>query len=71
MITRNPLLISSKGGTITCLKEDSGLSIYQACSKNNCIYSGNLHTAKLYLENLDGTQYPAKNKLRIFKEIFY
>ena len=24
MITKNPLLISSKGGTITCLKGDSG-----------------------------------------------
>ena len=55
MITKNPLLISSKGGIITCLIGDSGKKIYQSCSRNNCIYSGDLHTAKLSLDNLEGT----------------
>ena len=55
MITKNPLLISSKGGKITYLKGDSGKEIYQSCFRNNCIYSGDLHTAKLSLDNLEGT----------------
>ena len=54
MITKNPLLISSKGGIIIYLKGDSGKKIYQSCSRNNCIYSGDLHTAKLSLDNLEG-----------------
>ncbi len=54
MITKNPLLISSKGGTITCLKGYSGQRIYQSSSRNNCIYSGDLYTAKLSLDNLEG-----------------
>ena len=54
MISKNPLIISSKGGTITSLKGDSGKRIYQSCSRNSCIYSSDLHTAKLSLDNLEG-----------------
>ena len=48
-------LISSKGGKITYFNWDSGQRIYQSSSRNNCIYSGDLHTAKLSLDNLEGT----------------
>ena len=54
MIGKKPLLISSKGGTITCMMGDSGQRIYQSCSRNSCIYSSDLHTAKFSLDNLEG-----------------
>ena len=52
MITTNPLFISSKGGSITCFKGDSG-RIFQSCSKSRCVYSADLHSAKAYLDNLE------------------
>ena len=52
MITTNPLFISSKGGSITCLKGDSG-RIFQSCSKSRCVYSADLDSAKAYLDNLE------------------
>ncbi len=70
MVTRNPLLITSKGGTITCLKGDSGNRIYQTCSRNNCIYSGDLHTAKASLDSLeDGNNILSRSKRIITKNI--
>ena len=32
-----------------------GKEFCQSSSRNNCIYSGDLHTAKLSLDNLEGT----------------
>ncbi len=52
MITTNPLFISSRGGSITCFKGDSG-RIFQSCSKSRCVYSTDLHSAKAYLDNLE------------------
>ena len=52
MITRNPIFISSKGGSITCFKGDSG-RIFQSCSRSRCVYSADLHSAKAYLDNLE------------------
>ncbi|WP_320668466.1 hypothetical protein [Prochlorococcus sp. MIT 1307] len=52
MITKNPLFISSQGGSITCFKGDSG-RIFRSCSRSRCIYSGDLHSAKAYLEDLE------------------
>ena len=52
MITTNPLFISSKGGSITCFKGDSG-RIFQSCSRSRCVYSTDLHSAKTYLDNLE------------------
>ena len=52
MITTNPLFISSRGGSITCFKGDSG-RIFQSCSKSRCVYSADLHSAKAYLDNLE------------------
>ena len=54
MIRKKELSISSKGGKITCLKGDSGQRVYQSCSRNTCIYSSDLHTEKLSLDNLEG-----------------
>ena len=52
MITTNPLFISSKGGSITCFKGDSG-RIFQSCSRSRCVYSADLHSAKAYLDKLE------------------
>ena len=52
MITTNPLFISAKGGSITCFKGDSG-RIFLSCSRSRCVYSGDLHYAKAYLEDLE------------------
>ena len=52
MITTNPLFISSKGGSITCFKGDTG-RIFQSCSRSRCAYSTDLHSAKAYLDNLE------------------
>ena len=52
MITTNPLFISSRGGSITCFKGDSG-RIFQSCSRSRCVYSADLHSAKVYLDNLE------------------
>ena len=52
MITTNPLFISSRGGSITCFKGDSG-RIFQSCSRSRCVYSADLHSSKAYLDNLE------------------
>ena len=52
MITTNPLFISSRGGSITCFKGDSG-RIFRSCSRNRCVYSADLHSAKAYLDDLE------------------
>ena len=52
MITTNPFFITSRGGSITCFKGDSG-RIFQSCSRNRCVYSADLHSAKAYLDNLE------------------
>ncbi len=52
MLTTNPLFISPQGGSITCFKVESG-RIFQSCSRNRCVYSGDLHSAKKYLENIE------------------
>ena len=52
MITTNPVFISSQGGSITCFKGDSG-RIFRSCSRSHCVYSGDLHSAKAYLEDLE------------------
>ena len=52
MITTNPLFISSKGGSITCFRGDSG-RIFRSCSRSRCVYSADLHSAKAYLDDLE------------------
>ena len=53
MITRNPLLVSPKGGSITCFRGDTG-RIFRSCSRGRCVYSSDLHSAKEYLDDLEG-----------------
>ena len=53
MITRNPLLTSTKGGSISCFRGDTG-RIFRSCIRNHCVYSGDLHSAKAYLDTLEG-----------------
>ena len=52
MITTNPLFISSRGGSITCFRGDTG-RIFRSCSRSRCVYSADLHSAKAYLDNLE------------------
>ena len=52
MITTNPLYISSRGGSITCFRGDSG-RIFRSCSISRCVYSADLHSAKAYLDDLE------------------
>ncbi len=52
MITTTPLLITSKGGSITCFRGQAG-RIFRSCSRTRCIYSRDLHSAKLYLDKLE------------------
>ena len=52
MLPKNPLFIRSQGGSITCFKGDSG-RIFRSCSRSRCVYSGDLHSAKAYLQDLE------------------
>ncbi len=52
MITTKPLFISTQGGSITCFKNHSG-RIFRSCSRSRCVFSGDLHSAKAYLEILE------------------
>ena len=49
MRTRNPFYVSSQGGSIHCIEGLSG-RIFRACSANQCTYTGNLHSAKTFLD---------------------
>ena len=53
MITTTDLFISSKGGSITCFRGDTG-RIFRSCSRSHCVYSSDLHSAKAYLNALEG-----------------
>ena len=53
MITTNPLYISHEGGSITCFRGDTD-RIFQSCSRNRCVYSRDLYSAKTYLDDLEG-----------------
>ena len=53
MITTNPLFITPKGGSITCFRGDTG-RIFRSCSRSHCVYSRDLHSAKAYLDDLEG-----------------
>ncbi len=53
MIKTNPILITPKGGSITCFKGDDG-RIFRSCSRSRCVYSRDLVSAKAYLDDLEG-----------------
>ncbi len=52
MMQTIPFYVSPKGGSITCLRGDFG-RIFRSCLDSRCIYSSDLHTAKLYLDTLE------------------
>ena len=64
MITRNPLLVTPKGGSITCFRGDNG-RIYRSCSRSRCVYSADLHSAKAYLDNLELSKSLPATKSRV------
>ena len=53
MISINPLYISPKGGSITCFRGDTG-RIIRSCSSRRSVHSRDLHSAKAYLDDLEG-----------------
>ena len=55
MITTTPLYISPKGGSIICFKGDNG-RLFQSCSSSHCVYARNLHSAKVYLDDLESNK---------------
>ena len=47
-----PFHLTDYGGSIHCMEGMSG-RIFRACSANHCIYTGNLHSAKSYLDFIE------------------
>ena len=52
MSLSNPFHITDHGGSIHCIEGLSG-RIFKACSANQCTYTGDLHSAKLYLDFIE------------------
>ncbi len=52
MTLKKPLHVTDHGGSIHCIEGLSG-RIFRACSANNCTYTGNLHSAKSYLDFIE------------------
>ena len=49
MPLRKPFHVTDQGGSIHCIEGLSG-RIFRACSANQCTYTGDLHSAKSYLD---------------------
>ena len=52
MTQRKPFYLTEHGGSIHCIEGLSG-RIFRACSANQCTYTGNLHSAKSYLDFIE------------------
>tara|TARA_B100001029_G_C14827755_1_gene321273 strand:+ start:184 stop:555 length:372 start_codon:yes stop_codon:yes gene_type:complete len=52
MPLRERFHVSDYGGSIYCIEGLSG-RIFRACSANQCTYTGNLHSAKTYLDFIE------------------
>ena len=52
MPLRKPFHVTDYGGSILCLEGLSG-RIFRACSSNQCTYTGDLHSAKSYLDFIE------------------
>ena len=52
MNLKKPFHITDQGGSIHCIEGLSG-RIFRACSANQCTYTGNLHSAKSYLDFIE------------------
>ncbi len=49
---RKPFHVTNLGGSIHCIEGLSG-RIFRACSANQCTYTGDLHSAKSYLDFIE------------------
>ena len=52
MLLNKPFHVTDKGGSIYCIEGLSG-RIFRACSSNHCTYTGDLHSAKSYLDFIE------------------
>ena len=52
MSLKKPFHITNHGGSIHCIEGLSG-RIFRACSANHCTYTGDLHSAKSYLDFIE------------------
>ena len=52
MPLREPFHVTEHGGSIYCIEGLSG-RIFRACSANQCTYTGDLHSAKSYLDFIE------------------
>ena len=52
MPLRKPFHVTEQGGSIHCIEGLSG-RIFRACSANQCTYTGDLHSAKSYLDFIE------------------
>tara|TARA_B100000579_G_C22660470_1_gene770699 strand:- start:633 stop:974 length:342 start_codon:yes stop_codon:yes gene_type:complete len=52
MPIRKPFHVTVQGGSIHCIEGLSG-RIFRACSSNQCKYTGDLHSAKAYLDFIE------------------
>jgi hypothetical protein len=52
MPLRKPFHVTPHGGSIHCIEGLSG-RIFRACSANQCTYTGDLHSAKSYLDFIE------------------
>ena len=52
MSLRKPFHVTEHGGSIHCIEGLSG-RIFRACSANQCTYTGDLHSAKSYLDFIE------------------
>jgi len=52
MPLRKPFHLTPHGGSIVCLEGLAG-RIFRACSANQCTYTGNLHSAKSFLDFIE------------------
>ena len=69
MPLRKPFHITPQGGSIHCLEALSG-RIFRACSANQCTYTGDLHSAKSFLDFIENKtiKFLLMSKIKI---IFY
>tara|TARA_Y100001968_G_scaffold199016_1_gene182540 strand:- start:1347 stop:1703 length:357 start_codon:yes stop_codon:yes gene_type:complete len=54
MPIKKPFHVTHRGGSIYCIEGLSG-RIFRACSANHCTYSGDLHSAKSYLDFIESS----------------
>ena len=65
MPLKKPFYVTAHGGSILCIEGLSG-RIFRACSANHCTYTGDLHSAKSYLDFIENNSIkflPSRTKI--------